>query len=307
MHTVLKQISQVGLVPVIKLEEPNNAVSLCSALAKGGIPVAEVTFRAKGAEKAIFNIANALPQVLVGAGTVTTVEQAKAAASAGAKYIISPGFDPVVVEYCLSHNILITPGCATAGDLCMASRMGLEVVKFFPAEAAGGIRALKAFFGPFAQLKFMPTGGINAQNVTEYLAHRQIIACGGSWMAPEKLIAEQNWSGITAVAEQAVLGMLQPRLTGLTLPGGSDESANPLLANLGLESGSFAVAQAEAGATEYSGWSLTVNSVERAVTYFTAKGLTFLPQTAKHAANGACTEIQLANKLAGFSVTLRQA
>ncbi len=306
MHTVLKQISRVGLVPVIKLEEPNNAVNLCSALAKGGIPVAEVTFRAEGAEKAIFNIANALPQVLVGAGTVTTVVQAKAAASAGAKYIISPGFDPVVVEYCLSHNILITPGCATAGDLCMASRMGLEVVKFFPAEAAGGIRALKAFFGPFAQLKFMPTGGINAQNVTEYLAHRQIIACGGSWMAPEKLIAEQNWSGITAVAEQAVLGMLQPRLTKLTLPGGS-ESANPLLAGLGFGAGSFAVEQAEPGTLECGGWSLTVNSVERAVTYFTAKGFAFLPQTAKHAANGDCNEIQLANKLAGFAVTLRQA
>lgn len=305
MHSTLKQISQIGLVPVIKLEDPNNAVSLCGALAKGGIPVAEVTFRAEGADKAIFNIANALPQVLVGAGTVTTVEQAKAAASAGAKYIISPGFDPVVVDYCLSHDILITPGCATAGDLCMASRMGLEVVKFFPAEAAGGIRTLKAFFGPFAKLKFMPTGGINAQNVTEYLAHRQIIACGGSWMAPEKLIAEQNWAGITAVAEQAVLGMLQPRLTGLRLPG-SALQATPF-AGL-LNGSSFTVEQAPAAESLGAGeWILTVNSVERAKTYLAAKGFSFVPGSEQFAPDGLCTAVRFTAPLAGFAVTLQQA
>ncbi len=155
MHNLLEQIKQVGLVPVIKLEEPEKAVPLARALAKGGIPVAEITFRAPGADRAIAAVAESCPDILLGAGTVTSTEQVDRAVSAGAKYIISPGFDPEIVAYCVERDILIIPGCASPGDVSMAARMGLEAVKFFPAEAAGGVKMLRALAGPFPNMRFM--------------------------------------------------------------------------------------------------------------------------------------------------------
>lgn len=207
MHEICKQIGAIQLVPVIKLTDENQAVPLGKALKNGGIPVAEITFRTQCAAAAIGRMAKQLPDVLVGAGTVITIEQVQQAVAAGAKFIISPGFDPVVVEYCLAHNIPIIPGCSNASDLCQAVRLGLETVKFFPAEAAGGIHTLKAFFAPFASLHFIPTGGINETNVADYLTYKQVLACGGSWMAPEKLIQAADWDGITAVARKALAGI----------------------------------------------------------------------------------------------------
>lgn len=204
MYPIVEDLSRVGLVPVIKIDDPESAVPLVSALAKGGIPVAEITFRTAYAAEAISRIASALPEVLVGAGTVITVDQVKSAVEAGAKYIISPGFDPEVVGYCIENGIPITPGCSNPSDVSIAARMGLDTVKFFPAEAAGGVKMLKALAGPFPDMKFIPTGGIGLKNLGDYLALPSVLACGGSWMVPESMVENGDWDGITALAKEAV-------------------------------------------------------------------------------------------------------
>ena len=187
MNPILEQISNIGLVPVIKIDDAEKAVPLVRALKKGGIPVAEVTFRTACAAEAIRKIADAEPDVLVGAGTVISVDQAKAAVEAGAKYIISPGFDAEVVKWCIDNNVPITPGCSDASDVSVAAKMGLEVVKFFPAEAAGGLKVLKALSGPFPNMKFIPTGGVDRSNIDEFLAFDKVEAIGGSFFVKEAL------------------------------------------------------------------------------------------------------------------------
>ena len=223
MNPILEKIKRIGLVPVIKIDDAEKAVPLARALSDGGIPVAEVTFRTDCAAEAIANIARELPDVLVGAGTVVSVEQVKAAVDAGAKYIISPGFDSEVVKYCIENDIPITPGCSSASDVGKAVKLGLECVKFFPAETVGGLKALKALAGPFPKMKFIPTGGINPDNLGSYLAFNKIIACGGSWMVPQKLVDANDWQGITEIARQAVTAMLNLRIVHIGI--NSDDEA----------------------------------------------------------------------------------
>ena len=225
MNPILEQISNIGLVPVIKIDDAEKAVPLVRALKKGGIPVAEVTFRTACAAEAIRKIADAEPDVLVGAGTIISVEQAKAAVEAGAKYIISPGFDAEVVKWCIDNNVPITPGCSDASDVSVAAKMGLEVVKFFPAEAAGGLKVLKALSGPFPNMKFIPTGGIGPDNLGSYLAFKKIIACGGSWMVPGDMLDNNDWDGITALAREAILKMLDIKLRHIGINSASEEEA----------------------------------------------------------------------------------
>lgn len=210
MDYILEQIGKVGLVPVIKINDPQHAVPLANALKKGGVPVAEVTFRTEAAQKAIENIAKQLPDIILGAGTVLSVEQVKMAVAAGAKYIITPGFDERVVSYCIDHDIPVTPGCSNASEVTKAAGMGLEVVKFFPAEAAGGIKVLKALAGPFPKMRYIPTGGIGPHNLKDYISFNKVLACGGSWMVPDALVQQQDWEGITRLAKQAVVSMLDP-------------------------------------------------------------------------------------------------
>ena len=203
MNDVLKRIHEIGIVPVIKIEDIEKAVPLAKALVAGGIPVAEVTFRAARADEAIAKIVAEVPEMLAGAGTVLTVEQADAAIAAGAKFIVSPGFNPKVVAHCVEKGIPVTPGCSNPADMEAAMEFGLDTVKFFPAEAAGGIAYLKAISGPYSNLKIMPTGGINANNVRDYLAYDRIVACGGSWMVPKKLVNEGKFDEITALVAEA--------------------------------------------------------------------------------------------------------
>ena len=204
MHEVLKQISKIGIVPVIKIEDPAKAIPLAKALCDGGLPIAEVTFRTACAKQAIAAIAKEVPQMLVGAGTVLTTQQVDEAVEAGAKFIVSPGLNPTVVKYCVSKNIPITPGCANPSDVEQALECGLEVVKFFPAEAAGGIAMIKAMSAPYGGIKFIPTGGINAKNLNDYLSFGKILACGGSWMVKEDLINNDEFDKITALTKEAV-------------------------------------------------------------------------------------------------------
>ena len=203
MNEVLKKIGQTGIVPVVVLNEVKDAVPLAQSLINGGLPCAEVTFRTDAAQQSIAEISKNFPQMFVGAGTVLTTEQVDRAVDAGAKFIVSPGFTPKVVEYCLKKEYPITPGIMTPTELEMALGFGLDVVKFFPAENAGGLKMIKAMAAPYTKMKFMPTGGINPQNVREYLQCDKILACGGSWMVKGDLINNGNFAEIEKLTKEA--------------------------------------------------------------------------------------------------------
>ena len=197
------KIGQMGIVPVVVLNDAKNAVSLAQSLINGGLPCAEVTFRTEAAQQSIAEISKNFPQMFVGAGTVLTTEQVDRAVDAGAKFIVSPGFNPKVVEYCIKKGYPVTPGIMTPTELEMALEFGLDVVKFFPAENAGGLKMIKAMAAPYTKMKFMPTGGINPQNVREYLQCDKILACGGSWMVKGDLINSGNFAEIEKLTKEA--------------------------------------------------------------------------------------------------------
>ena len=203
MNDTLKQIGSTGIVPVVVLNKADDAEPLAQALVKGGLPCAEVTFRTDAAEESIRRIAKKFPEMFVGAGTVLTTEQADRAVGAGAKFIVSPGLNPKVVEHCLKKGYPITPGIMTPTELEMALGFGLDVVKFFPAENAGGLKMIKAMAAPYTMMKFMPTGGTNATNVRDYLASNKILACGGSWMVKGDLINAGNFAEIEKLTREA--------------------------------------------------------------------------------------------------------
>lgn len=203
MNDVLKQIGSTGIVPVVVLNKADDAKPLAQSLVNGGLPCAEVTFRTDAAEESIRIISKEFPNMLTGAGTVLSVEQVKRAVGAGAKFIVSPGFNPKVVEYCLKKGYPVTPGIMTPTELEMALDYGLEVVKFFPAENAGGLKMIKAMSAPYTKMLFMPTGGINPQNVRDYLACDKILACGGSWMVKSDLITTGNYAEIERLTREA--------------------------------------------------------------------------------------------------------
>ena len=203
MNDVLEQIGKTGIVPVVVLNNASDAEPLANALIKGGLPCAEVTFRTAAAEESIKIMATKFPEMFVGAGTVLTTEQVDRAIGAGAKFIVSPGFNPKVVEYCIKNNYPICPGIMTPTELEMALGFGLDVVKFFPAENAGGLKMIKAMAAPYTMMKFMPTGGINATNVRDYLACDKILACGGSWMVKGDLISAGKFDEIQKLTAEA--------------------------------------------------------------------------------------------------------
>lgn len=203
MNEVLKKIGETGIIPVVVLNDSKNAVPLAQALINGGLPCAEVTFRTDAAQQTISEMTKKFPQMFVGAGTVLTIEQVERAVDAGAKFIVSPGFNPKVVEYCLKKNYPITPGIMTPTEIEAALEFGLDVVKFFPAENAGGLKMIKAMAAPYTMMKFMPTGGINAANVRDYLKCDKILACGGSWMTKSDLIDCGNFAEIERLAKDA--------------------------------------------------------------------------------------------------------
>ena len=203
MNEVLMQIKKTGIVPVVVLDDAKDAKGLGQALIEGGLPCAEVTFRTAAAEEAIRIMTREFPELLVGAGTVLTMDQAKRALDAGAKFMVSPGFDPQIVDFCIENGITITPGVATPTEIIMAMNKGLNVVKFFPAEPLGGLKMIKAIAAAFPEICFMPTGGISAKNVGEYLAYDRIAACGGSWMVKKDLIRAGKFDEITAMVKEA--------------------------------------------------------------------------------------------------------
>lgn len=204
MGNVSETIEKMGVVPVVVLNDAKDAAPLAKALCEGGLPCAEVTFRTEAAEESIRIMATEYPEMFVGAGTVLTVEQVDRAAAAGAKFIVSPGFDPEIVDYCIRKEIPVYPGCVTPSDVSQAVKRGLKVVKFFPAGQFGGAATIKALAAPYAGVRFMPTGGVNAGNLESYLSCDKIIACGGSWMVKGSLVAEGKFDEIKAMTEEAV-------------------------------------------------------------------------------------------------------
>ena len=211
MNDVLKKISEVGILPVVVLDDAKDAKDLAKALIEGGLPCAEVTFRTAAAEESIRVISEAYPEMLVGAGTVLSVDQVKKAVAAGAKFIVSPGFDEEVVKYCIEKNVPVTPGTSTPSDVQKCYKLGLDVVKFFPAEAAGGLKMIKSIAAPYTQMKFIPTGGINANNMKDYLEYNRILAIGGSWMVKGDFIKNGEFEKIEALTKEAVAKLKEVR------------------------------------------------------------------------------------------------
>ena len=203
MKTLEEQFYEYAVVPVVVLDDADDAAPLAEALIKGGLPCAEVTFRTEAAEESIRIMSEKYPDMLVGAGTVLTTEQVDRAVAAGAKFIVSPGFDPEIVDYCMEKNIPVFPGCVSPSEVAQAVKRGLKVVKFFPAEQAGGLAMLKAMAAPYTMLKFMPTGGINAKNLTDYLGFSKILGCGGSWMVKGDMIKNKEFDKITEMTREA--------------------------------------------------------------------------------------------------------
>lgn len=204
MEELFAKIRNIGIVPVIKLERAQDALPLGRALVQGGLPVAEVTFRTGAAAEAIALLKKEYPALLTGAGTVTTIAQAEAAIAAGASFVVTPGFNPRIVDFCIGKGMPIVPGINSPSQVEQGLERGLSVLKFFPAEASGGVKMLKALHGPYAEVSFMPTGGIDASNIGQYLQLSYVVAVGGSWMVKEDMIAAGGFDRIEALCRDAV-------------------------------------------------------------------------------------------------------
>lgn len=200
---IMERFERVGVIPVVVMESAKQAVSTAQALLDGGIDVMEITMRTAAGEDAIREISQNCPDTLVGAGTVVTLDQCKACVGAGAKFIVSPGFSEEIIAWCIEHDIFVLPGCVTPTELMTGMKMGLSLFKFFPANVYGGLDALKALSAPFGTLRFVPTGGINADNLKEYLGMSCIAAVGGSWVCSKEDIKGENYQKITALSKQA--------------------------------------------------------------------------------------------------------
>ncbi len=204
MNAILEQLSGYGVVPVVVLHHAEDARPLAEALCEGGLKCAEITFRTGEAEKSIRIMTENYPNMLVGAGTVLTVEQAERAVAAGVKFIVSPGFDAEVVDYCIANAIPVIPGCITPSEVAQGVKRGLKLLKFFPAEQAGGLETIRAMAAAYADVKFMPTGGISPKNLEQYLSYEKIAVCGGSWMVKAEFVENQEFDKIKEMTEQAV-------------------------------------------------------------------------------------------------------
>ena len=201
---MIEKLAEMLVVPVVVLDDEKDAEKLADALVKGGLPCAEVTFRTAAAEESIRIMSTKYPDMLVGAGTVLTIEQVDKAVAAGAKFIVSPGFDPEIVDYCIEKEIPVLPGVVTPSEAIQAVKRGLEVVKFFPAEQYGGVATIKALAAPFTMLKFMPTGGVNVKNLKDSLGCSKIVCCGGSWMVKGDMIKAGEFDKIAEMTKEAV-------------------------------------------------------------------------------------------------------
>ncbi len=319
MDNICKEIGLYGLVPVIKIDDPDKAVPLAKALVDGGLPVAEITFRTKCAAEAIARISKEYPDMMVGAGTVLTTEQVDQAVAAGSKFIVSPGFNPKVVAYCVSKNIPIVPGTSRPSDVEAAIELGLDTVKFFPAEAAGGVNMLSSMGGPYAGITFMPTGGIDEKNLMNYLTLKNVLACGGSFMVKNKYIEEGRFDLITEDVKLAMTTMLGFKLAhiGVNCDSADEAKKAALLMEtmFGMKakegnSSVFADTAFEFMKEPYLGKkghiAISTNFIDRAVAYFKRNGFKFNESSAKYNEKGGLVAIYFEDDFFGFAIHLVQ-
>jgi len=319
MLEVLKQISDIGIVPVIKIDRVEDAIPLAKALIDGGLPCAEITFRTSAARDSIKAISEKYPQMLVGAGTVLTKQQADEAMAAGAKFIVSPGLNPEIVKHCNKKGYPIAPGVSNASDVEVALSLGLEVVKFFPAESTGGLPMIKSLAAPYTNMKFMPTGGINAKNLNSYLNFPKIIACGGSWMVNADMINAGDFKGIKQLTKEAVTQMLGFELAHIGI---NQENESTALATAKLFETAFGFNNKIGNSSIFAATSIEVmkvqgrgknghiairtNYINRAVRYLAMNGIKFDESSKKYNDKGQLTLIYLDQDFGGFDLHLIQ-
>ena len=319
MNDILVQIQKLGIVPVVVLNNVEDAEPVAKALCAGGLPVAEVTFRTDAAEDSIKVMTEKFPNMLVGAGTVLTIEQVDRAVNAGAKFIVSPGFNPKVVKYCIDNNIPVCPGCNNPSVMEQALEMGLDVVKFFPAEQSGGLKAIKAMAAPYVNLKFIPTGGINAKNINEYLSFNKIIACGGSWMVAGDLVNNKEFDKIEALTREAVMTVhgFELKHVGINCEteAEADNCADSFdklfgftkkIGNSSIFAGSFIEAMKAPYLGSKGHIAIGCNNIERAVAYLSAIGTEVDMNTARYDDKKKLKAVYLPGEIGGFAVHLVQ-
>ncbi len=317
MNEVLQKLNNIGIVPVVVINKVEDAVPLAKALCAGGLPCAEVTFRTAAAKDAIKAMTEACPEMVVGAGTVLNAEQVDAAVEAGATFIVSPGLNPKTVKYCQEKGVPITPGTSSPSDIEQAIELGLDVVKFFPAEQSGGLAKIKAMAAPYVNMKFMPTGGVNAKNLNDYLSFPKIIACGGSWMVPAKLVDEGKFDEIEKLTREAVQTMLgfEIKHVGINCenPEEADATANALAHAFSFDikngnSSMFVGTAFEIMKTPYLGSKghvgIATNYMNRAIAYLENQGVEFDYDTVKKDEKGNIKAIYMKGEIAGFAIHL---
>lgn len=314
MSDVLQRIYEIGIVPVIAIDDAEKAVPLAKALVRGGLPAAEVTFRTAAAEEAIRRIVAEVPDMLVGAGTVLTKEQADRAIDAGVSFIVSPGFNPEITKYVLDKGMLMIPGTASPGEMEQAMGMGLSVVKFFPAEQNGGVAKLKALAGPYTTLRWMPTGGVNEKNLLDYIKFNKIVACGGTWMVKKDLIEAENWDEIERLTRQAVQTMLGLRVDHIGINTENEQEAQAaaklfvdmfgMKEKVGNSSIFVGENEIEIMKKMYLGKNghiaIATHTLPRAIAYFRARGYEFGEETVTDKA------AYFKDEIAGFAIHLVQ-
>ena len=316
MSDIIKELSRIGIVPVIKIDNAADAKPLAKALIDGGLPCAEVTFRTSCAKEAIATIAKEYPEMIVGAGTVLTKAQVDDAIEAGAKFIVSPGFNPEIVKYCLERGCPIIPGINNPSGIEAALELGLKTVKFFPAEQSGGLPMIKAMSAPYGGVTFMPTGGVSPANVNDYLAFNKIVCCGGSWMVKPEMIAAGDFDGITKLVREAVDTMLGFKLRhiGINPEGDTAENAANTLGKIfsftsrTTSKSVFSNEQLEfmtaKGPGTHGHIAIETKNVDRAVYHLERRGVRFDYSTATYDDKGNMKFIYLADEINGFAYHL---
>ncbi len=318
-YEVLKTIASYGIVPLVTLDDPEDAVPLAHALVEGGIPIAEVTFRTAAGGECIKRMAKEVPEIIVGAGTVHTIDQAKETLDNGGKFVITPGFNAKVVEWCVNNNMPICPGTVVPSDIEEAMNFGLDTVKFFPAGVYGGINTLKALSAPFASMKFVPTGGVNLDNLQDFLDLPCVAAVGGSFVPPSKQVKAKDWQGVTETCKTIMKKVYDFRPGHVGINAGTDENAknvaSAFAAMFGVEEKAtdlayFAGDLVEVMKVPFLGTHghvcVDTRDLPRAMAYLERKGVVFDKDNFVYGANGKLIAAYLKDEVGGFAIHLRQ-
>ncbi len=322
MADIYETFRDIGIIPVVAIEDASKAAGLAHALVAGGLPASEVTFRTACAEEAIREMIKAEPNMLVGAGTVLNVEQAERAAAAGAKFIVSPGYNPDVVDWCIAHNMPTMPGVSNPSEITAAVNKGLKYVKLFPAERKGGYKIIDDFGGPFPGVSFMPTGGVTTENVGEYAKRKNIICMGGTWMVKKPLIEGEKWDEITKICKEAVKAMHNFHIDHVGINAKNADDAAKIadtfaLFGLARKDGNSSIFSSEQieimkenGRGTYGHLSMVCNNVERALAYLKAFGFNPVAGTEKWMGKEGASPLKvvyLDKEVGGFAIHLKRA